>query len=75
MHHMQTIRKDLNKKYRNTSANGASKEYLDKLKRVQESIINFNFEQSQLGNSVYACFGEDKLVKKVENKFNIMEQK
>jgi hypothetical protein len=69
MHHMSTIRKNLVKKYENSSALGASKDG-EFLKAVQKTVLDFNIEECRKLPDDFAVYGY-KVIRKVENKFGI----
>lgn len=70
MHHMKYIRKDLVKKYKNTSEQEYSAAQQEKIEAIAQSILNYDFNANkQLPENISAC-GEI-LVKKVDNKFGI----
>ncbi len=69
MHHMSTIRNDLNKKYNNSNFNLGDDKVLNKIRKLQDSILNWTFEENQISEK-YSIF-ENKLVEKTENHFNI----
>lgn len=70
MHHMSTVRKNLAAKYENSSALDSSIENQNKLKIIQEEVLNFDFESNKILPQNCSVFREN-IVKKVENKFNI----
>lgn len=70
MHHMSTIRKDLVKKFANSSGTEMSEMPLEKMKEFQKYISDFDFDKSNKLPEGYAICGQ-RLLKKVENKFNI----
>ena len=45
-------------------------EVIAQIKKLQQDILNWKPEENRLGNSDYYTF-DDKIVKKVENKFDI----
>lgn len=70
MHHMSTVRRDLNKKYDNSNlfdSPGETQEYLRELKR---EIIEFDFEKNRQLPQDCSIF-RGCIVKKVANKFGI----
>lgn len=67
MHHMSTIRKDLNIKYENSNYNITSKDIINDLKK---EIFFWDFDRNKIYDTEYALF-QNKLIKKVDNKFNI----
>ncbi len=69
MHHMSSVRKDLEKKFSNSSFMNSPPEVQKYVNNIKEEILNFDFEQTKISGD-YALFG-NKLVKKVENKFGI----
>ena len=69
MHHMSTIRKNLWKKYRNSTynmGNNDTKKFIDK---IREDILNFDFDKYKIHDNI-ALF-RDLIIYKVPNKFNI----
>lgn len=70
MHHMSTVRKDLLKKYSNTSATNISEMPIEDLKLMQKTILDFDFNECKKLPEKFAIYN-DKLVKKVSNQFNI----
>lgn len=70
MHHMCSVRKDLDKKYKNSTYMIGGQEVIAQIKKLQQDILNWKPEENRLGNSDYYTF-DDKIVKKVENKFDI----
>ena len=70
MHHMSTIRKDLFKKYQNTSYINRSMGCTEAIKSVEKKILEFNFDENTNLPRGFAIY-EGKLIKKVENKFHI----
>lgn len=71
MHHMSTIRKDLHKKFRNSTISlTAPKSIVDYFNDVKESILKFNFDKNTTLPEGYSFIGTYP-VKKVENIFNI----
>lgn len=70
MHHMSTVRKDLLKKYGNTSATNISERSLNNLENMRQNILDFDFDKSKELPEDLAIYGQ-KLIKKVENQFNI----
>jgi len=70
MHHMTTVRKDLNKKYQNTSALGIGKEKQDYIKVIQDEVLAFDFENNKKLPDDCSIFRKN-IVRKVPNKFNI----
>lgn len=72
MHHMCTIRKDLDKKYKNSNYNYATtSEYITKINKIKEDILNWEFEQSVFDTNKNFAMFNDKIIKKVENQFEI----
>jgi hypothetical protein len=69
MHHMSTIRTDIDKKYNNSNYNNSAvnSEFLSEIK---QNIRDWDFNDHQIGTSQYSTF-QNKLVVKVKNKFNI----
>lgn len=70
MHHMSTVRKDLEKKFANSSLVNPSKEDKNYLKSLQNEVLDFEFENSKILPEDCAVFRKN-IVRKVENKFNI----
>ena len=70
MHHMSTVRKDLEKKYKNSNLMDGSAELILKINDLKNKVLNWKFEENQIGNSKYGLF-ENKLVEKTEDKFGI----
>ena len=70
MHHMCTIRKDLDKKYNNSTFIDGGKKYIDKISEIKQDVLNWQPENYRIGNTEYYLFN-DKILEKVENKFNI----
>ncbi len=70
MHHMATVRKDLNKKYSNSNLMDASQELQEQVKRTQEEVLDFDFEKNKTLPKDCSIFRKN-LVRKVENKFDI----
>lgn len=65
MHHMAYVRKDLDKKFRNSTANQA-KEQHEKLKSIKNNVINYQYPNDFFfyGDGIYK-------IEKVDNIFNI----
>lgn len=70
MHHMSTVRKDLSKKFDNTSMLDSNKKNQDFVNRVQNEVINFDFDKNRVLPQDYSFF-RDIPVRKVPKKFNI----
>ena len=71
MHHMSTIRKDLHKKFRNSTISlTAPQNIVDYFNDVKASILEFDFDKSISIPESYAFIGTYP-IKKVENVFNI----
>jgi len=70
MHHMSTVRKDLSKKYDNSSLLDSPKEIQEHVKNLQKEIIDFDFDKSKVLPEDCSIFRKN-IVKKVPNKFNI----
>jgi hypothetical protein len=70
MHHMTTVRKDLLKKFGNTSETDTSKQPVKKLKLMQKSILDFNFDDCREFLQDFAI-SDGRVIRKVENNFNI----
>lgn len=70
MHHMTAVRKDLNKKYENSSALGQSKERQEHIKTIQDEVLAFDFENNKKLPEDCSIFRKN-IVRKVPNKFNI----
>lgn len=70
MHHMSTIRKDLQKKYSNSNFNLGDENTLKLINSIKQDILNWNFEENQIQGTQYAIF-RNKIIEKVENRFNI----
>ncbi len=71
MHHMSTIRKDLEKKFRNsTITQDDDQKIVDYFYQVKKEILAFDFEKSSKTLENHAFIG-NYLVKKVTNTFNI----
>lgn len=70
MHHMSTIRKDLQKKYSNSNFNLGDENTLKQINDIKKAILNWNFEENQIQGTQYAIF-RNKIIEKVENRFNI----
>lgn len=70
MHHMSTIRKDLNKKYSNSSLMDSSEDTQKSVKWLQEQILAFDFDNCKTLPEDCAIFRKN-IVRKVPNKFNI----
>lgn len=70
MHHMATIRLDLDKKYDNSSFLDSSKEVQEHLKNIQQEVLAFDFEKSKTLPEDCAIFRKN-IVRKVDNKFKI----
>ena len=73
MHHMSTIRNNLEKKFTNSSFMNSPSDLQEYVHKIKNDILNFDFEKSKI-NDDYALFN-NKLVKKVSNKFNIILNK
>ena len=70
MHHMSTVRLDLDKKYANSNLLDSAKEFQNQVKTIQKEVLEFDFEKNKTLPDDYSMFNGT-LVKKVENKFNI----
>lgn len=70
MHHMSTVRKDLDKKYKNSNINLGSKEIIQEIRNLQNEILEWDYNKNQILNGEYSVF-RGKLIKKVPNKFHI----
>lgn len=70
MHHMSTVRRNLDYKYENTNSNTAAPDILERIKNYRNKIKEWEFEKNQIGNSKYSLL-DTLLVEKVDNKFNI----
>lgn len=70
LHHMSTIRTDLTKKYGNTSMLDSNKKNEEYVNRVQNEVINFDFDKNRVLPQDYSFF-RDIPVRKVPKKFNI----
>ncbi|WP_143075461.1 hypothetical protein [Succinivibrio dextrinosolvens] len=70
MHHMSTIRNNLEKKYLNSSSNDGGIECKKKMTKDQEDIISWRPEENRIGNTEFFFFN-NKIVKKVKNIFNV----
>lgn len=70
MHHMATIRKNLDAKYANSNyQSDNSSEMSQKLEQIKKDILEWDFEKTRL-DANHALFN-GKVVKLVENKFDI----
>lgn len=70
MHHMSNIRKDLVKKYQNTSNTVFSEKSLEELKNVEKGVFNFKFDDKHQIEKDFKIVGVN-MYRKVENIFNI----
>jgi len=70
MHHMSTVRLDLDKKYDNSSLLDSSEEDIILVRKIQQEIISYHFQDGLTLNKGYSLF-RNNLVKRVSNKFNI----
>lgn len=70
LHHMSTVRKDLNKKYDNSSLIDTDKETQEYIRAIQQEILNFDFVKNKELPQDCSIFRKN-LVKKVPNKFGI----
>lgn len=70
MHHMTTVRKDIMKKFSNTSEVTISQDSNGKAQKMSDLFTNFDFDASRELPEGYAFFNQC-LFKKVENRFNI----
>ncbi len=73
MHHMSSIRKDLYKKYLNSSIMSSNEEIQKRVKELQKDISNFDFEKNKNNLPDFSYF-EGNLIRKVENTFHIPEE-
>ncbi len=69
MHHMSTVRKNLEIKYNNSNLLAENNKNQKKIKKLQQNILNWNFNDMKI-NDKYAVF-DGKIVEKVENQFNV----
>lgn len=70
MHHMSTVRKDLSKKYENSSTLCASKANENCIKAIQEHVSKFDINNCQKIDENHFLYGLQ-VIKRVENKFKI----
>lgn len=71
MHHMSTIRKDLARKYRNSSLTlSRDAETQEKIARTQQSILDFEFDKGRVLPGDVSFIGAYPVLK-VENEFSI----
>lgn len=70
MHHMSTVRDDLEKKFANSSLVNPSKDDENYLKSLQNEVLTFEFENSKTLPDDCAVFRKS-IVRKVKNQFNI----
>lgn len=70
MHHMCSVRKNLDKKYKNSTYIDGGEAYVNKINKIQEDILKWNPDENRIGNSEYYLFNGS-VIKKVNNKFNI----
>lgn len=70
MHHMSTIRVNLNKKYENSSFMDSPEEFQKYIKKLQKDIVDFDFEKNKQLPNDCAVFRKN-IVIKVPNRFNI----
>ncbi|MDD3436983.1 MAG: hypothetical protein PHC64_07530 [Candidatus Gastranaerophilales bacterium] len=70
MHHMSTVRLDLNKKYDNSSLLNSDKDFQENVRKIQSDILNFDFETNKALPDNCAVFRKS-IVQKVVNKFGI----
>lgn len=70
MHHMSTIRLDLDKKYNNSSSLKSSDEFVEDFKAIQREVLAFDFDNCKILPEDCAIFRKN-IVRKVPNKFNI----
>lgn len=70
MHHMATLRKDLNKKYENSNLFDTDEKTKEYIKTIQNDILNFDFEKNKNLPDNCAMFRQS-IVKKVPERFNI----
>lgn len=73
MHHMSSIRKNLSKKYLNSSFLNSNDEICRRIKKLQEDILDFDFEKDKNNLPDVSCFN-GKFIKKADNTFNISEE-
>lgn len=69
MHHMCTVRKNLVKKYTNSTYNEGSAQTLSQIQEIKNKVLNWEFDSNKLSDK-YALF-DGKIVEKVDNIFNI----
>lgn len=70
MQHMSTVRRDLSKKYENTSALDTNKTNQEFINALKKDILEFDFEKNKELPQNCAVF-RGSIVRKVANKFNI----
>ena len=71
LHHFSTLRRNLTKKYNNSSLND-DKKNIQVIDKIQPQIINWQFEQNQISEDL-ALFNE-LVIKRVPNIFNLPEK-
>ena len=69
MHHMSTVRKNLWKKYRNSTYNVCNKDTKNLVDEIREDVLNFDFSKNKLSDNIALFRGL--IVSLVPNKFNI----
>lgn len=70
MHHMCTVRKNLYNKYANSNLNQGDDFVKTSIRKLQQDILNWQFEDYRIGNTNYSLFN-GRIIEKVENPFNI----
>lgn len=70
MHHMCTVRKNLYNKYANSNLNQGNDCVKSSIRKLQQDILNWQFEDYRIGNTNYSLFN-GRIIEKVENQFNI----
>ena len=69
MHHMSTIRKNLWKKYRNSSYNVCNKDTKNLVDEIRKDVLNFDFSKNKLSDNIALFRGL--IIRLVPNRFNI----
>lgn len=72
MHHMSTVRKDLDKKYKNSNCNNdSSTKVIEKINKMKDDILSWEFEKTRLNTNKDLAIFNNKIIRKVDNKFGI----
>ena len=70
MHHMSSIRKNLDKKYKNSNLMNSSDEVQKYVRNIQQQVLDFDFEKNKKFLETYSMFNQS-LIRKVDNVFGI----